>query len=209
MSDQPNNRTTEVIYAPPLQTPPMMLTPEQRRWLYERQLENYNKIVADINAVEMHGDDVVFIFGKEKIPVPQFNFKAMKQCWDIMGIARISTDTVERVNATLNIVCTCLEVGKRPVQLEELEDKLSPKDFDKLTASYGRLLLESGLLDLETMKPVEPVDSVSGEGRGGGVAGSTPSSSGNGSQEPTKEGQSPETEPNSFLGGLKGPTSIQ
>ena len=138
--------------------------------------------------VEQDEDGVTFVMGGEKIKVPPLTFHALKKCWDDIGRAANANSVVERVDSLIAILSAALEDSPTPMTPEEISKKLRGREWGgMLIASYGALLVQSGLIDegvLDTpptqeVQPPNPGGGGTGRGEGPeGEAGSTPSSNG-------------------------------
>jgi len=99
-----------------------------------------------MQGVKYDEDGVVFIFGKQEIKVPSFNFYTLKKVWGLMDETARETDTIKRVEKLIQILAIALQDTPNPISEEELQRRLRASEWPHLVAAYGRLLVESALI---------------------------------------------------------------
>jgi hypothetical protein len=147
-------------------------TPAARQLLVEAQALALEQVTPE---------GVIFTFGGEKVAVPLMSFWTLEKVWDKMAeIAALPANLfVHRIRGLLEIVSICLEDSSTPYSPEELSRKLrGSSEWTALTASYGVLLVESGLIDRDAIANVaadtDTDTDAGGGGRGGSPMGEAP-----------------------------------
>jgi hypothetical protein len=161
----------------------------------------YLIVAQDINQrlrnVKVENDCVIFVFGGQEYPIPSMVFNTTERVWDMVGeVAAPGQSAKDRIRKILELVSIAsqAEGSPSPLTVEQMGSKLKGQEWPALSACYTVLLIESGLLDRETViAPLgNPEDSNMGEdiktietGKMGAVDGSQVSSSGSPATQPT------------------------
>jgi hypothetical protein len=134
----------------------------------------------DYSTVEKGPDGVVFVMGRERVVVPPLSFWSLARCVNEFQEASNSDTMMERVGAVLRVVASSLaltdwrkeerarllsETESIPWIFDQLCKMLRGNEWMELSKAYGVLLVESGLLDGESL--YSPSGSRPTEGGGG------------------------------------------